>query len=381
MNLYLCNVGTSASQAVLCDRRFVERYLPGSEPPRRLDAALVRRLGGVAAAVQALSPFFLEFDYRNDEHLRKKLSAEVHSLVRCNVSAADRVVLFHSDTDDGEVSARVVEDYLRRRVGLGEDNVARRRVAGLQVNDAARFRREGVPNYIRLVLEEGERRGWQNVVLNPTGGYKALVSYATLLGMFFGVPVCYIFDNGEELLQLPPLPVEFDRGRLLPLLPAMERVERETDVPAADFWGKAPYELRQQYDSLVEDVGGGRVTLSPIGLLVFERLRAARATQPLAVYLSREAWGDFGRAPPDWDVTAFLRRLRTAGDVDRYRHPLPDGTLWLKPGNTSDRYRVELEGDRLLVYRILAHDDYERAVGRGWSRSQYAPFTRFDLVE
>jgi putative CRISPR-associated protein (TIGR02619 family) len=381
MKLYLCNVGTSASQAILRDRRFLERHLPGNEPPPRLDAPLVRRLGGVAAAVQALSPFFLEFDHRDDEHLRKKLSAEVHSLVRCEVSSADRVVLLYSDTDDGEVSARVVEDYLRRRVGLGEDNVACQRVVGLQVNDATRFRREGVPNYFRLVLQEGERCGWRNVVLNPTGGYKALVSYATLLGMFFGVPVCYIFDNGQELLQLPPLPVEIDRARLLPLMPAMERIERETDIPAAEFWGKTPYDLRQLYDSLLEDLGGGRVTLSPIGLLVFERLRAARASQPLAVYLSRPAWEDFCHAPTDWDVTGFLQRLRTAGDIDRYRHPLQDGTLWLKPGNTSDRYRVELVGDHLLVYRILPHDEYERAAGRHWSRSQYAPFTRFDLVE
>ena len=35
----------------------------------------------------------------------------------------------------------------------------------------------------RMVIEEGSHCGWVNVTLNPTGGYKALVSYATLMGI------------------------------------------------------------------------------------------------------------------------------------------------------------------------------------------------------
>ncbi len=374
MTVYLCNVGTSSSQAIIKDRTFLARYLPHlTQPPSRLDAELVRRLGGVDQAVRAMTPYFLAFDHRREDDLRSRLSAEVHSLVRSGVTPQDRVVLFYSDTADGEVSARLVETYLRERLGLDEDLVCRRQVLGLQVDDATRFRREGVPNYFRLVLAEGERCGWANVTLNPTGGYKALVSYATLLGMRFAVPVCYIFDNGQELLHLPPLPVEIDHARLLPLVPALER--------EAEFWGKTPHDLRVQYRPLLESAGAGLVTLSPIGLLVYERLRKTSDQQPLTVYLSRQAWADLIDAPHDWDVVGFLGRLRTPADVARYRHPLSDGTLWLKPGNTADRYRVELEGDRLLVYRIQDHDEYDRSVARSWPRAQYAPFTRFDFVE
>ena len=150
MTLYVCNVGTSAFQDVVRDPNFVGRHLPGSEPPLRLDAPLVRRLG-VAAGLQALSPLSLEFDHRDDQQMPKKLSAEVHSFLCCEVSAADRVVLFYSDSDDGKLIARVVEDYLHHRVGLGENNVACRLGMGLQVNDATRFCREGVLNYFGFV--------------------------------------------------------------------------------------------------------------------------------------------------------------------------------------------------------------------------------------
>jgi putative CRISPR-associated protein (TIGR02619 family) len=380
VTLYLCNVGTSASQAVLREPAFRTAHLAGKENVSRLDKDLVAHLGGPNDAFAAMAPYFLSYDFRTDADLRQRLSAEVHSLVRLGLNAADRVVLFFSDTPDGEVCARLVEAYLRQRLGMAAEALSRERVAGLQVDDAVRFRREGVPNYFRLALRAGERQGWYDVVLNPTGGYKALVSYTTLLGMMFGVPVCYIFDNGRELLRLPPLPVEIDRNRLAPLLPSMERVERETTIPADDFWGRSPYEMRQEYASLVEEEGG-QVTLSPLGLLVWERLCQAEGTRTLGVYLSRQAWNDRENAPADWDVDSFLRRLRTAADVDHYRHPLSDGSLWLKPGNTSDRYRVEVEGDRLLVYRIQSHDDYLRAVGRPWPRSQFSPFTRFDFVD
>jgi putative CRISPR-associated protein (TIGR02619 family) len=380
MTLYLCNVGTSASQAVLREPAFRTAHLAGKENISRLDKDLVAHLGGPDDAFAAMAPYFLSYDFRTDADLRQRLSAEVHSLVRLGLNAADLVVLFYSDTPDGEVCARLVDTYLRQRLGMAADNLARERVAGLQVDDAVRFRREGVPNYFRLALRAGEGQGWYDVVLNATGGFKALVPYTTLLGMLFAVRVCYIFEQSPELLILPPLPVEIDRNRLAPLLPSMERVERETAIPADDFWGRSPYEMRQEYASLVEEEGG-QVTLSPLGLLVWERLRQAEGARTLRVYLSLQAWKDRRNAAADWDVDGFLRRLRTVADVDRYRHPLSDGSLWLKPGNTSDRYRVEVEGDRLLVYRIQSHDEYLRAVGQAWQRNQYSPFTRFDVVD
>jgi putative CRISPR-associated protein (TIGR02619 family) len=384
MTVHLCNAGVSAAQAILSDPEFLRRHLAhrGADQKRPFTKALVAELGGIETATERLRPFFLAFDHQNDSHLRDKLSAEIHSLVRSNVKRGDRVFLLASDTDEGEVGARLSREYLTGRLGLDRDDVLCRRVEGMQVADAERFRREGVPNYFRIVLKEGERCGWYDVVLHPTAGYKALVPYATLLGMLFGVPVRYIFERSPELLELPPLPVEIDRARLQPILPALQRFDRETDLAEDVFWGKTPFEDRQRLAVLVAPgAGAERVTLSEIGLLVYERLQKTRGAQPLAVYLSRRAWDQFTDTPPGWGVADFLRSLRTAADVDRYRHSVSDGSLWLKAPHTPNRFRVELEGDRLLVYEILGHDAYERAIGRDWRRSQYRPFTRFDVID
>ena len=366
MTTYLCTVGTSASQRLF-------------DPPRRLTAGLVAELGGADTAFAALWPKMAAFDHTNDGDLRTRLSAEIHSLVRMEVQAGDRVRLVHSDTTDGAVCARLVQAYLREKLGVADTGLDR--VAGLQVDDAALFRREGVPNLFRTVLAEGDRCGWVNLVLNATGGFKAAIPYMTLAGMFFAVDVAYIFDNGRELIRVPRLPVEFDTGRLEAFLPAMDRMEREAAIPEREFWGATPHEERRHFDCLIESDGSGMVTLSAVGLLVRERLAARSPLTPLRVYLSLKAWEDWRGAPRDWNVSGFLGQLRNRADVVRFAHTLSDGTLWLKPGSTSDRYRVAQEGDRLLVYRILPHDEYERAGGRAWSRRDHAPFIRFDWVE
>jgi hypothetical protein len=199
--------------------------------------------------------------------------------------------------------------------------------------------------------------------------------------MIFGVEVCYIFDNGKELLHLPPLPIEFDYTRLKPLFPAMERIEKETAIREAEFWGTTPYEDRVRYESLVEKDKQGLVILSPIGFLVYERLTKLLPRQQLKIYLSLKAWEDLKNAPSDWDVKGFLGRIHTRSDAEKYFHYHYDNTLWLKPGNTSDRYRVELENDELLVFRILSHEEYERSGGKEWTRKKYAPFTLYEFRE
>lgn len=362
MRTYLCTVGTSALRGP-DDHNHVPAQ-PKSEQSAAFDDLWARM-----AALQ----------HTNERHLRAQLPAEVHSLVRLGVTAEDRVRLFCSDTSDGILCARVVTQYLKRRMDIPDTEFFR--VKGLQVDNAACFRRQGMVQLVRLLTDEGNKVAWQNVILNFTGGYKALAPIMTLVAMLFRSELAYMFDNGCELIRIPPLPIEFDEARLAPLRNALEQLERDSGMPEADFWDNTPFEVRQSFDVLIEDAEHGQVMLSDIGLLILERLRQRDRIAPLTVYLSLKAWEDFRKAPPEWKVADFLYRLRTPEDIERYAHRLSDGTLWLKPGNTTDRYRVEREGSRLLVYRIVAHDEYERLSGRTISRSQYAPFTRFDFVE
>ncbi|MDK2972617.1 MAG: hypothetical protein PWP23_2372 [Candidatus Sumerlaeota bacterium] len=376
MTRYLCTVGTSASQDIIRNPQFKARF--GDNAPARLTPETVEQLGGEDAAFAAMQPLFIELDHRDEQTLRRRLSAEVHSLARLGVSADDEVFLFATDTPDGMVCARLVESYLVGRLGVEARRARVLRIEGLQVDDGERFRRTGIVNYIQTVRRLGEERAWSGVVLNPTGGFKALIPYTTLLGMLFGAPVCYIFDNGREIITLPPMPIEFDLPRLEPRRAALEELEEKVELTEDRFWVGASHETREALAALVEVTRPGWVTLSGLGLIALERLRALGGQRRSHVFLSLKAWQDIHNAPADWDCLGQLDTLAhsTREQINaRIEKKHSDGTFWLKPGRTADRWRVEWEGDALLVYRVLEHTEYERALNsQKWNRSAFAPF-------
>ena len=372
---FICTVGTSASQDVMRQEPLKSRF--GAGGPARLTAEVVTALGGEDAAVAAMAPHFLALDHRDDETLRRKLSAEVHSLVRLAPSPGDEVHLLATDTPDGRVCARLVEAFVAQRMGLPAGDVQVRSIEGLQVDDGERFRRVGVVNYIQEVRRLGDERAWHGVVLNPTGGFKALIPYTTLLGMLFRARVSYIFDNGRELIDLPPLPIEFNLPLLRPRLEALEELEAKVELTEDRFWRGATQEQREALAALVETTRRGWVTLSGLGLVALERLRNAGDTRPCLVFLSAKAWEDYAAAPRKWNCASQIEWLlgATRQQVEEAIDKKRDGSRWLKPGRTDDRWRVEWEGTNLLVYRIVGHDEYERMLGRTqWPRSAYAPF-------
>lgn len=380
MSVYLCTCGTSAAKKFF-----------GQTP--RFDAAWVAEHGGVEASAKVIYDTFRTARLDDEVALKRDLSAEIHSLARMGVNDKDTVVLFSSETADGQACAWAVKRYLEQaRPGI----LCRVEVvAGLQVNDAHAFRAAGVLNFTKAVLREIDANGAGQCVLNPTGGFKSLVPYTVLIGMLRGVPAKYIFEQSSALIPLPMMPVEFARSRLEPLRPLLERIQNETAIPRPELDKALPsFEEREILDSLFEDVGQGQVSLSPVGFLIWEELERPTALVP---FLSRRALDDLlkmrateGTAPDDY----IARVARSPEQLAIGKHESwSKGLFWLKRGeHTRDRYLVSVEGWRLLVWRIVDHDEYDDLLTQNRKtdagarvvaerRAQYAPFVRLELYE
>ncbi|MBN2885892.1 MAG: putative CRISPR-associated protein, partial [Chromatiaceae bacterium] len=349
--------------------------------------------GGVEAASKVIHDTFRTARLDDEAALKNVLSAEIHSLARMDVNAKDTVVLFSSETADGQACAWAVKRYLEQaRPGI----LCRIEViSGLQVTDAQTFQSAGVLNFTKAVLREIDANGAGQCVLNPTGGFKSLVPYTVLIGMLRGVPAKYIFEQSSALIPLPMMPVEFARSRLEPLRPLLERIQNETAIPRAELDKALPsFDERAVLESLFEDVGQGQVSLSPVGFLIWEELERPTALVP---YLSRRAFDDLlkvrateGTAPEDY----IQRVARSVEQLAVGKHESwSNGLFWLKRGDhTRDRYLVSVEGWRLLVWRIVDHDEYDKLLTQNRKadagvrvvaerRAQYAPFVRLELYE
>jgi putative CRISPR-associated protein (TIGR02619 family) len=366
----ICSVGTSASKKL-------------GVHPDKLEA-WVKEQPNIESASKTMFDSFCGFE-PSDENLIKYLSAEIHSLARIGIDKSDRILLLASETPDGHCCALAVQKYLEHYWdGI---KVESEPIFGLQVNDAEEFRNQGVVEFVKKATQAID--SYANVILNPTGGYKALVPYMVLLGMLKGVECKYIFERSTSLLELPPLPVEFNRSQFEVYKDIFEDIDRDSVVSKNNWENRIPFQERALLKPLVEETNEG-MTLSAIGFLFLDIMRSSSA---LAPFLSRKPIDDcFDNLAQldDCDPFRFLTRVAASPDTlkDSEHLNMGQGLRWLKPGRTTDRYLVSVEGWRLLVWRAIREDqegkNYPQTIqvnNPKRDRRKYAPFVRMEYID
>lgn len=366
----ICSVGTSAAKGL------------GVKPFELTN--WVKQQSSIEDAAKQIFATFRDIRPEG-KNLKNQLSAEIHSLVQIGIENQDRVILLASSTDDGYCCALSVEKYLKYYWKNLE--IITKRVDGLQIADAELFRKTGVVEFLRHILDAINSYGVSNTLLNLTGGFKALVPYTVLLGMLKGVKCDYIFEQSTTLLELPPLPIEFSRSQFEAYKTLFETIERETAITVQEWEQSVPYAERSWLESVVE-FSHEQVTLSAVGFLFLDEMRSPSVLVPfLSQKAIRDCFDNLAQLD-DCDPFRFLLRVGTSKEAFQQSEHINvgNGLRWLKPGRTTDRYLVSVEGWRLLVWRAI-REDREGAnyaskvtVNPGTERGAYSPFMRMDFV-
>jgi putative CRISPR-associated protein (TIGR02619 family) len=234
---------------------------PGSS---EADVSRVRsHLREVVQALVALDP--------TDRRLGAELGS-IHSL-RTRGGIQDppaRNQLLVSDTPQGRLVGEILAGVFEGWNWPGEVNVIR----NLQDDDPDRFAREGLRELACLIAQAYRESGDPSrVLINATGGYKAQIAIATLMGQAFGAPVVYKHERFDRIISLPPMPVRFDLEPLVRHMPWLEALEEAGVL-------EDPGDLDPILRVLIEEEvieGQAYVALAPIGQIALERLRASEA--------------------------------------------------------------------------------------------------------
>ena len=240
--------------------------------------------------------------------------AEINSLASlCDkrLMARDANLFFcHSDTDDGRAIGHILQTYFRTPRGGGVSPpshpvVELRQIDDLQDTDPRRFRTRGLRNLAKQICSVVRDFGADQCAINATGGYKAQIAIAVMMGQAIHVPVFYKHERFDEIIAFPPMPVSLDfevwlrgSGLLFDLAAATDLV-RADDY--ADDWD-------ERYESLVERVridGADFIELSPTGQIFHETFRA-RFRSLRDQVLSPPALSNQKR-PPRWEDSGHLR--------------------------------------------------------------------------
>ena len=302
----------------------------------------------------------------------EKASAETNSLCRL-LRNDDLIVFLHSQTQEGERCARLLKNHYESRGYRAEVQA----IPDLTYKES-RFKMRGLRSLVSKMVEliERERNRRREVIINATGGFKAEIAYATLVGLLFDVPVYYIHEKFQDIVDMPPVPVSWDYSLFVDYESFFEWIDG--DLRPADEVNKRLKGLPREVQFLLTEEDG-YVMLSPAGeafYQAFKRERAARETVP--ILLSRKALDAYSRM----DVQ---NRRRVDDYLGKLRFPVwraknseqPHGCdCFVAPRGHIDLriFYYEADDGSLRVLEILDHDEYLRLLKRGVSRGAYEEF-------
>ena len=86
------------------------------------------------------------------------------------------------------------------------------RVEGLRDDAPDKFRTQGLRNLAKLFGEQVReaRKENRSCAINATGGYKAQIAIAVLMGQALDIPVYYKHERFDAIIPFPPMPVALD---------------------------------------------------------------------------------------------------------------------------------------------------------------------------
>ena len=222
------------------------------------------------------------------ENSARICGAEINSITSiCNknlMTSKIRLIFLVSDTEDGKNTGQVLRLYYNnQRNKLKFEDVNFRVLEGLRDDDVKAFKQQGLKNLVREISTEVRKCTPEVIAINATGGYKAQISFAGMIGQALGIPVYYLFEKFSEVIELPPQPVALDLAFWLNNYLLFAQLEDEQTIEES----KIESNLDNEYlYSLIDKEPEGEtnlVSLSAMGVLFNERSRLQFAKQETTI--------------------------------------------------------------------------------------------------
>lgn len=145
-----------------------------------------------------------------------ELPAEMASLIAFQkvegygkITNDDRIVLLHSDTQDGKLCAEINQDLMGLEINNnGVEAIAKvswnveiKKVKDLDATKPDPFSDAGLINF-QSIVEKRIKEFKGHIFMNITGGYKAVIPFATLLCYMYSITLFYLFEKSQGIIKL-----------------------------------------------------------------------------------------------------------------------------------------------------------------------------------
>lgn len=210
--------------------------------------------------------------------------AEINSITSiCEkklLAARIRLIFLVSDTEDGKKTGNLLKLYYEHSCNpVRFETVDVRVLKGLRDDSVKDFKQLGLKNLVREISTEVRNFSPETIAINATGGYKAQISFAGMIGQALGIPVYYLFEKFSEVIELPPQPIALDLAFWLNNYLLFEQLESSQILEKSQIDDEHKNEYLNSLidEETIDDIT--YVSLSAMGLLFNERSRLQFAKQ------------------------------------------------------------------------------------------------------
>jgi putative CRISPR-associated protein (TIGR02619 family) len=289
----------------------------------------------------------------------RKLSAETNGLLALEAGKQDHVTLIVTDTEDGKICASAIQKLIQSQFCCSVDIES---IEGLQVKDAVEFKTHGVSNLFKKLTEVTKKHSDMTAILNVTGGFKPVIPYMVLYGLFNELEMDYLFQNSEQLIKLPPAPlgVDFSRaGKFIETLFKVNEGDLLTENEFQQLAKRIPYNDKAFFNSLFYEENG-YMFFSAFGEIVMDKYRIGILTvmvSPVAIKMLNSTKGLLRKKMESLLVKIATPTYRE-GHIDR-GWAATTNLLVTKPGDVSERAAFFVKSGHVYVCELFTdHNKY-----------------------
>lgn len=215
-----------------------------------------------------------------DNYLNTNCSAEIKTLSKIEDFDKHKHYLLTTDTAISLSAANLIKRFLKEKCNINDDNIVIESITGLQVHNPVDFKNIGMNNLIAKIKEIKDDAKGEEVILNISGGYKALIPILTIIGQLENIPLKYIYEDSNELIEIPDLQIDFDFTFIEEYYNAFELLKKEPqNLPTKEEFLKIignnyEYSKFLEKDKIIEEFtfnNNEKVRFSYLGKLIFNK--------------------------------------------------------------------------------------------------------------
>lgn len=183
------------------------------------------------------------------------------------------LVFLVSDTPEAQIIAGILQHYYTHPENpiQFETVVSPITLKGLNDESPERFQREGLKSLVSEISSAVAEYSAEAIAINATGGYKAQISFAGMIGQALNIPVYYLFEGFSKAIELPPQPVSLDLTLWLTHYPLLAQLNTNDAVKKSAAHIDDSVDVLSALVDEIEMDGEVYLDLSAMGKLFFYR--------------------------------------------------------------------------------------------------------------